>query len=101
MVSDNPRSLKVVTEQRSLAVLGALLEAAGELLERGLQVRHRSPDQREHRAGVLLAHREPCRATLRRERERPHAAEQAEWHAAAPDHPLARRELVTMTVYRL
>src|SRR2546426_11560878 len=44
---------------RLAAALGALLEAVRELLERGAEVGHRAPDQRDQRAGVLLPHGEP------------------------------------------
>ena len=72
----------------------ACLEAGRELLERGPQVGHGPPHERQHRAGVLLAHvKLGAAARLAGQGVGAHALEEPERHAAGPDHVPGRAHL--------
>src|SRR3954454_14159841 len=86
----SPSASNAVPAARSGTRLDALLEPGRELVERGLQVRHRLPDQPEQRAGVLLAHAEGGPLAVRREGVGALPAEQAERHAAGEDQAAGR-----------
>src|SRR6516162_943345 len=76
----------------SAARLDPLLEPAGELLEGRAEVWHGTPDQREQRTGVFLAHvKRDVAVPARGHIVGPDAAEQAERHA--PAEPQVSRRL--------
>src|ERR1044072_876950 len=88
----NPPSAAQAPDPSSL--LGALLQAVGELAERGAEVGHGAPDQGQE--GPVYSSRTVNRVAPSVPGARvkgAHALEQAQRHAAAPGHPLAGAEL--------